>query len=269
MSVAAQRETFIHHLGRLVVNQVALIGDIALLGLSLPGDLFRRWPQGRILWPVFHVIGVQSLTVILVTGGFLGMVLAVQAYDQFAIFHMENQLGAMVNVSLVKELGPVFAAMMLAGRVGSSIAAELGTMRVTEQIDALVALGSNPVRFLILPRFLACVLLIPLLTICADGMGMFCGWVVATQLFGIDNYFYWAYTRNMLTGWELFSGEFKTLFFGAAIAVISCHRGFHARAGAEGVGRAATEAFVYSFIAILALDFLLGTFLMKLYYFIW
>ena len=190
-----------------------------------------------------------------ITGTFIGMVLAVQAHNQFALMGLETRLGSVINISLVKELGPVLAATMLAGRVGSSMAAELGTMRVTEQIDALVALGTNPIYYLVVPRFLACVLLIPLLTLMADFMGVIGGAAVSTQMLKVDAYHYWFHSREYVGSLDLMAGVFKSYFFGAAIALISCHRGFHARAGAEGVGQAATEAFVYSFIAILVLDF--------------
>ena len=146
----------------------------------------------------------------------------------------------------------------LAGRVGSSMAAELGTMRVTEQIDALSALGTNPIHYLVVPRFLACVLLIPLLTLMGDFMGVIGGAVVSTQILNVDSFAYWKHTRDFVDSLDIFAGVFKSYFFGAAIALISCHRGFNSRAGAEGVGRAATEAFVFSFIVILFLDFVLG-----------
>jgi phospholipid/cholesterol/gamma-HCH transport system permease protein len=149
------------------------------------------------------------------------------------------------------------------------MAAELGTMRVTEQIDALAALGANPVAHLVVPRFLACFLLIPMLTLCADAVGIVTGWWFSCQVLGVDSFFYWYHSERFVMPYDIFSGVLKSVLFGAAIAMIACHRGFHSRAGAEGVGQAATEAFVYSFVAILAIDFLLGTFLMELYYVLW
>lgn len=265
----APRETFVHAVGGLTIQFVSLFGDITLFGVRMLRWLVTRLPRGRVLWPIMHQIGVSSLPVILITGSFIGMVLAVQTYDQLAMMSMETQLGAVINVTLVKELGPVLAAVMLAGRVGSSMAAELGTMRVTEQIDALSALGANPVHHLVAPRFLACVLLIPMLTLCADGIGVVSGWLFSTQVLGINSFHYWYHSRNFVMPWDVMSGVLKSIFFGAAIALIACHRGFHSRAGAEGVGRAATESFVYSFIAILGLDFLIGTFLLRLYYILW
>lgn len=263
------RDTFVHSIGRMVIDMVALAGDVTLFALQMVGWLLVRWPRGNVLWPVMYQIGVLSVPVIIVTGGFIGMVLAVQAYEQFALMHMENQLGTVVNVTLLKELGPVLAAVMLAGRVGSSMSAELGTMRVTEQIDALTALGANPVAHLVVPRFLACFLLIPMLTIFADGIGVLSGWWFSTQVLGIEGFHYWHYSRNYVNAYDFWSGIVKSVFFGATIAILSCHRGFHSRAGAEGVGRAATEAFVYSFVVILMLDFLLGFLLMEFYGVMW
>lgn len=264
-SASHVRETFVHAVGKLILDFLTLIGDLTIFALRMGSWIIPGWPRGNVLWPVMYQIGVQSVPVILVTGGFIGMVLAVQAYEQFALMHMENQLGTVVNVTLLKELGPVLAAVMLAGRVGSSMSAQLGTMRVTEQIDALTALGANPIAYLVVPRFLACVLLIPLLTLFADGIGVLSGWWFSTQVLDINSFYYWHYSRAFVNTYDLWSGIFKSVFFGAAISLISCHRGFHSRAGAEGVGQAATEAFVYSFIAILALDFLIGFFLMELF----
>jgi phospholipid/cholesterol/gamma-HCH transport system permease protein len=268
-SVRVSSVTPLHLLGGLVLDLVRLVGDITLFSLQALSWVPLRLPRGYILWPILHEIGVQSIPVIVVTGSFVGMVLTVQTYDQFAMMHMENQLGAVVNVTLVKELGPVLAALMLAGRVGSAIAAELGTMRVTEQIDALSALGANPIAYLVVPRFLACLLLIPLLTAFADGVGVISGWFYSCYLLGIDSFFYWHHSTRFVLAWDVWTGIVKSVFFGTAIAMIACHRGFHCRPGAEGVGKAATEAFVYSFVAILVIDFLLGTLGMEVYEVLW
>ena len=249
--------TLFHAVGRVTINGIAALGDLTLFCLQMCGQL-RRPPRSKVLWPIMYDVGIQSLPVILITGLFIGMVLAVQSYDTLKVMHFETRIGSVINVTLVRELGPVLAATMLAGRVGSAIAAEIGTMRVTEQIDALDALGADPVGYLVVPRFLACFWLIPALTVLADGVGIFGGWVVSTYMLGVSNYYYWLYTDSFVTGFDVLCGVAKSLFFGAAIAVISCHRGFHCGTGAEGVGRAATQAFVYSFIAILILDFLLG-----------
>ncbi|MEN6450980.1 MAG: ABC transporter permease, partial [Thermoguttaceae bacterium] len=171
--------------------------------------------------------------------------------------------------SLVRELGPVLAATMLAGRVGSAMAAELGTMRVTEQIDALVTMGANPIHYLVVPRFLSCLMLIPALTIMADFMGVAGALFYAVELLGIDWHHYLENSRHFVGNFDLFAGVFKSLFFGAAIALIACYRGFHCDPGAEGVGRAATAAVVYSFVVILLLDLLLGIALDGIYFTLW
>jgi phospholipid/cholesterol/gamma-HCH transport system permease protein len=261
--------TPVHRLGEQVFDAIAEIGDLAQFIFLTVSWMISRRPRWSILVPNFYAIGVSSVPVVAITGTFIGMVLAVQAYSQFNAMGMATRLGSVINISLVKELGPVLAATMLAGRVGSSMAAELGTMRVTEQIDALSALGTNPIYYLVVPRLLACFLLIPLLTLMADFMGVIGGAVVSTQMLKVNEYYYWYHSRQYVGGLDLFAGVFKSLFFGAAIALISCHRGFHSRAGAEGVGRAATEAFVYSFIAILVLDFGIGIVWNSTYRMIW
>ena len=263
------RETPIHTLGRLVLTTVFTSGDLGLFGARMMRSMVARLPRRYVLLQSFYQIGVLSVPVVIVTGAFIGMVLAAQTYDQLRMMHLETQLGAVINVSLVQELGPVLAATMLAGRVGSSIAAELGTMRVTEQIDALRALGADPIQYLVVPRFLACCLLIPLLTALGDSTGILSGWIMATKLYGINDFHYWLHSQMYVSAYDVFCGLFKSVFFGAAIAVLSCHRGFRCGAGAQGVGLAATQAFVLSFGAILALDFVLGIFLNSFYYVLW
>jgi phospholipid/cholesterol/gamma-HCH transport system permease protein len=255
---ASASPTPVHRLGEQVFEVVAEVGDTALFSLLTLVWIFRRRPRWSVLVPIFYAIGVQSVSVVAITGTFIGMVLAVQAFHSFQMMGLATRLGSVINISVVKELGPVLAATMLSGRVGSAMAAELGTMRVTEQIDALTALGTNPIYYLVVPRFLACLLLIPLLTLMADFMGVIGGAAVATQVLGVDSFAYWKHSRDFIESLDIFAGVFKSFFFGSAIALISCHRGFNSGAGAEGVGRAATEAFVFSFIAILFLDFVLG-----------
>jgi len=262
-------ETAVHRLGKLVFERVAEIGDVSLFSLRALGWIARRRSRGSVLVPIFYAIGVRSVSVVAITGTFIGMVLAVQTYHEFQAMGLETKLGSVINLSLVKELGPVLAATMLAGRVGSSMAAELGTMRVTEQIDALTALGTDPIHHLVVPRFLACLLLIPLLTLMADFMGVIGGAVVCTQVLGIDSYAYWKHSRDFVESIDILVGVVKSLFFGAAIALVSCHRGFKSGAGAEGVGKAATEAFVFSFVGILFLDFVLGLFWNTVYRLYW
>jgi phospholipid/cholesterol/gamma-HCH transport system permease protein len=244
------------------------LGDLtAFAGRVLAGTVHR--PGRRTLLPVFYSIGVRSIPVVAVTGMFIGMVLAVQSYAQFAAMGMQTRLGGVINISVIRELGPVLAATMLAGRVGSAIAAELATMRITEQIDALACLGANPIYYLAVPRFLACVALIPLLTVIANFMGVIGGALICIGVYHVEGHFYWTNSQGYIHVWDIITGLIKPTCFGATIGIISCHRGFTSRAGAEGVGRAATEAFVASFVAILGSDFLLAMFLNELYDLIW
>ena len=255
--------------GELIISWLVGLGSISLFTFRMFRWLFTRLPSKGTLLPNFYQIGVLSLPVVALTGTFIGMVLVAQSYTQFREMAMETRLGAVINMSLVRELGPVLAATMLAGRVGSAMAAELGTMRVTEQIDALSSLGANPIHYLVVPRFLACLVLIPSLVIMADFMGVAGAWFYAVDLMGIDWHHYLDNSRHFVSNFDLFVGVFKSLFFGAAIAIIACHRGFNCDAGAEGVGRAATMAFVHSFVVILLLDLVLGIALDNFYYAIW
>ncbi len=166
---------------------VTELGGIAQFALRTFGWLLTRLPKKETIFPNFYQIGFLSLLVVALTGTFIGMVLAVQSYSTLRTLHLQSHLGGMINLSLVRELGPVLAATMLAGRVGSAMAAELGTMRVTEQIDAMASMGVNPIHYLVVPRFLACLALIPALTIIADFAGVFGG-----ALYGA--FFNWAST---------------------------------------------------------------------------
>jgi len=256
-------------LGEVIVQAIEQVGDMTLFAWRTIVWLFSRWPSRSVLLDSLHQIGVRSLPVVALTGTFIGMVLAVQAYYQFRSFGMETRLGAMINLSMFRELGPVLAATMLSGRVGSAIAAELGTMRVTEQIDALTSMGANPIRYLVVPRFLACLFMIPSLTIMAIFMGVVGGAFYCIYVLDVDPYFYFRNAQEAAGAWDLFYGVFKSVFFGAAIAIISCYRGFHCDPGAEGVGRASTIAFVQSFVVILVLDLGLSIVLDNIYFLVW
>jgi len=245
-------------LGAVTIRWVETLGDMTLFALSTTSWLLSRRPRRGTLLGALYNIGVLSLPVVALTGTFIGMVLAVQSYTQFKQFGFETRLGALINMSMCRELGPVLAATMLAGRVGSAIAAELGTMRITEQIDALASMGANPVHYLVVPRFLGCLLMIPSLTLMAVFMGVVGGGYYSIHVLGIDSYHYWTNSRDIVDNWDLFYGIIKSVFFGATIAIVSCYRGFHCDPGAEGVGRAATTAFVMSFVWILILDFVLS-----------
>jgi len=222
-----------------------------------------------LIWTQMNLIGVRSVPIVMVTGAFVGMILAIQAYDQLAGMGLEEHLGVLINISVVKELGPVLAAVMLAGRVGGALTAELGTMRVTEQIDAVRSMGTDPIRHLVVPRVLACLLLTPVLIIYADLMGAIGGFFVGVVHLGINSWAYWDFSASGVELWDVAIGIIKGFFFGGAIAVISCYKGFTCKEGAHGVGQACTEAFVASFIAILALDFALAVIFKAIYAIFW
>ncbi|HZK81179.1 MAG TPA: ABC transporter permease, partial [Humisphaera sp.] len=163
----------------------------------------------------------------------------------------------------VKQIGPVLAAVMVAGRVGGALTAELGTMNVTEQLDALRVMGSDPIRYLVVPRFVTCLLFTPILTIFSDLMGILGGWVISVVMFHVPNIPYWQHSD--VEPWQVMEGVSKSFFFGAAIGLISCYKGFNSGAGASGVGRACTESFVASFIVIIMLNFVFAQMLREMY----
>lgn len=241
-----------------IVDALVGLGDWTVFTIRAIGGVIARQFHGRELLRVAAEVGAGSVGVIAITGAFIGMVLAVQMYHQLHPLGLDTALGAIIHMSVVRELGPVLAAVMLAGRVGTAMAAELGTMRVTDQVDALALLGVDPVRYLVAPRFLACVVMIPLLTTIANVTGVIGSSVVCLAVFRIEEHHFWEHSANYVRLWDLFVGLGKSVAFGGVLSLICCHRGFHSRSGAQGVGRAATQGFVLSFVAILAIDFVLA-----------
>jgi phospholipid/cholesterol/gamma-HCH transport system permease protein len=237
-------------------NRLVALGDwTAFAGRALSGVRRLRYSDAI---STAVTIGVGSVAVVCVSGLFIGFVLAVQAYAQFHQIGLDTSLGAVIHMGVVRELGPVLTAVMLAGRIGSALAAELGTMKVTEQLDALACLGVDPVKYLTAPRVLACILTAPVLTIFADIAGVFGSSVMCLGVYGIEPHHYWEHTKSHVGLWDVFIGLFKAACFGGATGLIACHQGFRAVAGAKGVGRAATRSFVISFLAILAIDLVLA-----------
>jgi phospholipid/cholesterol/gamma-HCH transport system permease protein len=248
---------------------VVAFGDWWLFTFRTASGIIQGTFTRMELLRVMVEVGVNSVGVIAITGLFIGMVLAVQAYGQFHTIGLETSLGAVIHMSVVRELGPVLAAVMLSGRVGSAMAAQLATMRVTEQIDALACLGVDPVKYLAGPRLLACLILLPLLTVLADVMGLMGSSLICLHVYNIDSYHYWRHTREFVKTWDVMTGLVKSVVFGGVLSLIACHRGFHSKPGAEGVGRAATEAFVIAFVAILIIDFVFAMLVNTLYAMIW
>ena len=202
-------------------------------------------------------VGVDSVPVVFLTAMFTGMVLALQTYDGFSRFHAEGYVGSVVSLSMLKELAPVLTALMVAGRAGSAMAAELGTMRVTEQIDALRALATDPVQYLAVPRVLATTIMMPFLVVMADAIGIYGGYLVAVNLLHANPVIYVTNTFQFLDMEDLVSGLIKAAVFGLLIALIGCMKGLYTTGGAEGVGRSTTKAVVASSLAILLSDFFL------------
>ncbi len=258
----------IANLGRLTTDGMNGFGDFCRFSgraLAWAPHGLARWKYLRRIFPQFFEIGTRSLGVVMITGAFAGMVLAVQTVMQFRALGMAGRMGTVVNLSVLRELGPVMAGLMLAGRVGGGMTAELGTMRVTEQIDALRAMGADPIRVLVVPRLLACLVLMPILVLYAAFLGIFGGYAMSVHVYGVPAGEYWAHSAEAVRQFDVYYGPIKGVFFGLAIALVGCYKGFRASAGAAGVGRACTEAFVLSAMAILALDFFLGMFLNTLY----
>jgi len=208
--------------------------------------------------------GLDSLPIVSLIGLFIGMILAFQIAYLMQRLGSEMYIASIVALSLVRELGPVITALVVAGRVGAAITAEIGSMQVTEQIDALETLATNPVKYLVVPRLLALALMLPLLTLYADIIGIFGGYLICVYRLGIPSRLYLNITFDALLFKDLFTGLVKTVFFGMIIAFVSCYEGFNVEGGAEGVGKATTRSVVTTFILILAADW----FFTALFYFI-
>ena len=198
--------------------------------------------------------GVQSLMLASLTSFFTGVVLAFQSAYQMQRVNAEMYIPSLVAVSITRELGPVLTALVVAGRVGASIAAELGSMKVTEQIDALESLATNPIKYLVAPRFLALFIMLPLLTVYADVVGILGGYIVSVYKLGLSSSFYVKMTFDSLVLKDIFTGLFKTIVFASIICITACLEGMRVEGGAEGVGAATTRAVVNSFILIIASD---------------
>lgn len=259
-SVYAWR-VFIADLGAFFADRVARFGDFArFCWLSIVAIFigFPSWSRRTRIMSQLFLVGTTSVPVLALVGAFIGAILAIEGYGQFAAFGQEHRLGGVVNISIVKQIGPVLAAVMLAGRVGCSLTAELGSMRVTDQLDAMRVMGADPYRVLVAPRAIACIVMIPILTVVSNVCGVAGAWLVTVKLYGVNADRYWEFTRWFIDWFDVANGLTKSLLFGAAIALISCYKGFNCRPGAQGVGRATTEAFVSSFVAIVMINLVLA-----------
>ena len=244
-------------LGRALLAMCAGAGRVAVFAVAGLSHLVRPPLYGRMLARAFVEFSFFSLPVVALTAIFSGMVIALQSFTGFSRFNAESAVASIVVLSVVRELGPVLAGLMVAGRVGAAMAAELGTMRVTDQIDALTTLSTNPMKYLVAPRLLAGILALPLLVVVADILGVMGGYVIATIKLGLNANLYLNDTFDFVTTADVVSGLAKAAVFGFLIALMGCYHGYNSRGGAEGVGAATTAAVVVASILILSSDYVL------------
>lgn len=245
------------HLGRTVMALLAAIGRITLFALNTVKHLFSPPFYGRELFAALVQIGWLSLPVVGLTAFFTGGALALQIYAGGARFNAESVVPSIVAIGMARELGPVLGGLMVAARVSSSIAAEIGTMKVTEQIDALVTLSTNPMKYLTLPRVLAATLAVPILVAVGDAIGIMGGYIVGTERLGFNAAAYLKNTVDFLTLADITSGMVKGAVFGFIVALMGCYFGMNSGRGAQGVGRATKSAVVTSSVMILAANYIL------------
>jgi phospholipid/cholesterol/gamma-HCH transport system permease protein len=252
--------------GKWIAEWLEGLGQLTLLAR----DAFVSMCSFKVAWRdllyQIYFVGVKSQSVVLITGAFTGMVLGAQTFFQFHKVKMDTATLAVVSVSMCSELGPVLTGLMVAGRVGAAFAAELGTMRVTEQIDALRTLATHPVDYLVVPRLVALHIALPLLTAEAMAVGIGAGYVVGVFLLGIDPVYSWSNMLRYSSTTDVAIGLIKAVVFGGIVALIGCYKGMSCGQGAQGVGRATTEAVVYSSIAILVTNFFMTLTLGKLFH---
>lgn len=254
---------FLMALGQTLIRFTSMTGQIVLLIWDVLRDLFLPPYEIKNTFKQAMEIGVKSVPVALVTAIFTGMVLALQTFTGFKRFGAVSLVGTVVSLSMTREMGPVLTGLVVAGRAGAAMAAELGTMRVTEQIDALETLAVKPVKYLVTPRFIAALIMMPALTVLSDFIGILGGYAVAVWLLGMSSVLYWHRAWDNLELSDIYNGLIKAAFFGGVIAIIGCYEGFYTEGGAEGVGKATTGAVVISFMTILISDYFLTAWLFK------
>ena len=242
----------------IATRAVLELQETTLLAAHAARGLFKRPRYAPETVTQMDVIGVGSLTIVILTGFFTGGVLTLQTYPTLSSYGAINQLGYLVSLSLIRELGPVLTALMVTGRVVSAISAELGSMVVSQQIDAMRALGTDPVRKLVAPRILALVITLPLLTVVADIIGIGGGWAVSTSLFGVPSGTFITSVRDGITTDDIIGGIIKPLVFALLMGSIACNKGLKTEGGTVGVGRSTTSAVVLASIVVIIADFFLA-----------
>ena len=247
----------IENLGEKFLNLIHYMGGTTLLFVRTLGWIPAPPIKRQYIMNQMKKIGVDSLPIVFLTSFFTGMVLALQSAYQMQKLQAEMYIASLVALSMTRELGPVLTALIVAGRVGASITAELGTMRVTEQIDALETLATNPIKYLVVPRFLALLLMLPILTLYADIIGILGGYIVGVGRLGVSSSMYLKMTWDPLVYKDIFTGLAKSVCFAIIICIVACYEGMNTKEGAEGVGKSTTLAVVTSFILIIAADCLI------------
>jgi phospholipid/cholesterol/gamma-HCH transport system permease protein len=244
----------------LLLSAFEQIGEVGILVYKMFDNLFRRPREHKSLIHQIAEVGAASLPVVSLTAAFGGLVFGLQTYMALHRYigpGSEGYGGSIISTGLAKELIPILVGLMVSGRVGSSMAAEIGTMKITEQVDALFSLGANPVRYLVVPRTLACLFMLPCLTLYGDFIGIGCGYFYNVVIEGVNRTVYVQNTLMYFEVWDVFSGLIKAAIFGVVIAIIGCWQGLKTEGGAEGVGRATTRTVVIASILILILNFFL------------
>ncbi|MFP4083456.1 MAG: MlaE family ABC transporter permease [Desulfonatronovibrio sp.] len=246
-----------NYLGKNAIDLIREMGQIMLLFFEALFWLFRPPLRIRHFFKQMEFIGVNSIFVVMLTSFFTGMVLALQTYYAFRMFSAETLVGATVALSMTRELGPVITGLMVTGRAGSAICAEIGTMRVTEQMDALTVMAVNPVQYLVLPRILAGFIVLPLLTVVSNVMGILGSYLVGVKILGIHGGFFMNKIYEYVEIGDIYNGLIKASVFGAILTLVGCYKGFYTAGGAEGVGHSTTQAVVMSSVLILISDYIL------------
>lgn len=253
---------FLRHMGRWLLDLVQQAGQMQLFLLEGLGQAFLPPFRPRLLIQQVNFIGVKSSLIILLTASFTGMVLALQGYYTLRKYGSESALGTVVALTLLRELGPVLTALMVSGRAGSATAAEIGVMRITEQLDALDTMAINPIQFVVTPKLIAGLIAVPLLTAIFDVVGILGGYLIGVVLLGVGP---GSYVSGMIESTKFVDvqmGFVKSLVFGLTIMLVACYKGYYTGRGAEGVGRATTQTVVLSAVLVLAWDYILTSFFM-------
>jgi phospholipid/cholesterol/gamma-HCH transport system permease protein len=247
----------LERLGQIILHGVEETGSIILMFISVVSWAVRRPMKIGNIVKQMEFVGVRSIFVVLLVGLFTGMVMALQGYHGFRMFGAESMVGATVALGMTRELGPVLTSLMVTARAGSAMAAEIGTMKVTEQVDALYVMAVNPIKYLIVPRVIASILMVPLLSVISDFVGILGGYFVGVHILHINEGTFVKNITRLVDLNDIYNGLIKAACFGLILSLIGCYKGFNTRGGAEGVGKATTEAVVLSSVTILVSDYFL------------